>query len=124
MPMSEIGLSGCIRIRRAHAALGKVRRRPGERPDRRSLCHQFLVFDAVGGRIASLRLFPRLVFAVRAFVIDHLRVALEREDVRGDTVEEPAVVRNHDSAAGEILEALLQRTQRVDIDVVGRLVQQ
>src|SRR5882757_8825999 len=46
-----------------------------------------------------------------------LRVALEREYVSGDPVEEPAVVRDDDSAARE-------REQRVHVEVVGRLVEQ
>ena len=77
----------------------------------------------MGLRIAALRFLPLLVFAVRTFVEDHFRIAFEGEDVRGDTIEEPAVVGDHDGAAGEILQTLLQRTQRIDVDVVGRLVQ-
>ena len=53
-----------------------------------------------------------------------LRVALEREDVRRDAVEEPAVVRDHDGAAGEVEQRLLERAQRVDVEVVRRLVEQ
>lgn len=87
------------------------------------LFHQFSVFYTMGLRIAALRFLPLLVFAVRTFVEDHFRIAFEGEDVRGDTIEEPAVVGDHDGAAGEILQTLLQRTQRIDVDVVGRLVQ-
>ena len=39
-------------------------------------------------------------------------------------VEEPAVVRDHDGAAGEVEQRLLERAQRVDVEVVGRLVEQ
>ena len=40
----------------------------------------------------SLRFLPLLVFAVRTFVEDHFRIAFEGEDVRGDTIEEPAAI--------------------------------
>jgi hypothetical protein len=53
-----------------------------------------------------------------------LAVALEGEDVRGDAVQEPAVVADHHDAAGERLQAGLQRAQRVHVEVVGRLVEQ
>ena len=53
-----------------------------------------------------------------------LAVALEREDVRRDSVEEPAIVADHDGTAGEVEQSLLERTQRVDVEVVGRLVEQ
>ena len=43
--------------------------------------------------------------------------------MRTYTVEEPTVVADYDGASGEVLEAFLQGTQRVDINVVGRLVQ-
>ena len=60
----------------------------------------------------------------RALEPRHRRVALEREDVRRDPVEEPAVVRDHDGAAGEVEQRLLERAQRVDVEVVRRLVEQ
>ena len=42
----------------------------------------------------------------------------------GDTVEEPAVVGNYYSTAGEILKTLLQSTYSIDIHVIGRLVEE
>src|SRR5687767_9507362 len=53
-----------------------------------------------------------------------LRVALEGEDVRRDAVDEPAVVADDDRAACEVEERVLERAQRVDIEVVRRLVEQ
>src|SRR6202035_3889475 len=38
----------------------------------------------------------------------HLRIALEREHVRRDAVEEPAVVRDHDHAAGKRQQRVLE----------------
>src|SRR2546422_9903574 len=51
---------------------------------------------------------------------DDLAVPLERQDVRGDTVEEPAVVADHDGAPGELQERLLERPQRIHVEVAGR----
>jgi hypothetical protein len=44
--------------------------------------------------------------------------------MRRDAVEEPAIVADDHRAAGEIEEGLLQRAQRVDVEVVSRLVEQ
>src|SRR5699024_2719959 len=54
----------------------------------------------------------------------HPRVALEGEDVGGDAVEEPAVVRDDHRTAREVFQPLFQRTQRIHVDVVGGLVEQ
>ena len=53
-----------------------------------------------------------------------LGVALEREHVGRDPVEEPAIVGDDHRAAGERQQRLLERAQRVDVEVVGRLVEQ
>ena len=42
----------------------------------------------------------------------------------GDPVQEPAIVRNHDGSTGEIHQRLLQCTEGVHIEIVGRLVEQ
>src|SRR4029453_8759248 len=65
---------------------------------------------------------PVGVRAPRALEPPHLRVALEGEDVRCHAVEEPAVVRDDDRAAGEIEQRVLERAERVDVEVVRRLV--
>ena len=70
-----------------------------------------------------------------AFLIDHVigvitlepygaAVALERQDVRGNAVEEPAIMRDHHGAAGEIEQGFFQCAQGVDIEIVGWLVEQ
>jgi hypothetical protein len=46
------------------------------------------------------------------------------EDVRRDPVEEPPVVRDHDGAAREVEQALLECSERVDVEIVRRLVEQ
>src|SRR5262249_34672323 len=65
--------------------------------------NEWLVFDAVrlkGLRAACLA-HPFGVLGPVPFEPRHLRVALEREDVRRHAVEEPAVVGDHHRAAGE-----------------------
>ena len=66
-----------------------------------------LVLDAVGlvGVGAELLVPQRLVLGEVALEPAHLAVALEREDVGGDPVEEPPVVADDDRAPGERLEA-------------------
>src|SRR3712207_5743115 len=53
-----------------------------------------------------------------------MAVAFEGEDVGGEAVEEEAVVADDDGAAGEILERLLERAEGLDVEVVGRLVEE
>ena len=67
---------------------------------------------------------PGGVFAPRALEPCRLRVALEGEDVGGDAVEEPAVMGDHHGAAREIEQRVLERAQRVDVEIVRRLVEQ
>src|SRR5688572_8070111 len=77
-----------------------------------------------GGVDAEAALLVLLVILEVAFEPFDVAVALESEDVRGDAVEEPAVVADDDGTAGIILERLLQRAQGVDVEIVGRLVEQ
>src|SRR5205085_7393415 len=51
-------------------------------------------------------------------------VALEREDVRRDAIEKPAIVGDDHRAAAERQQRLFQGAQRVDVEVVRRLVEQ
>jgi hypothetical protein len=41
-----------------------------------------------------------------------------------DAVEEPPVVGDHHRAAGELEQGVLERAQRLDVEVVGGLVEQ
>ena len=50
-----------------------------------------------------------LVLAVVALEELHVRIALEREDVGGDAVEEPAVMRDHEGVAGELQQRVFER---------------
>src|SRR5215212_7947857 len=76
------------------------------------------------GRRAELPVPERLVVADVSFEPPNLAVALEREDVGRDPVEEPAVVADDDHTAGEALEPRLQGPQRVDVEIVRRLVEE
>src|SRR3546814_7508650 len=53
-----------------------------------------------------------------------MRVALEGEDVGGDAVQEPAVVRDHEGVARELEQRVFERAQGLDVEVVGRFVEQ
>ena len=66
----------------------------------------------------------RLVVREVAVEPRHLTVALEGEDVRRDAIEEPAIVADDDGAAREFFQRFFHRPQRVDVQVVGRFVQQ
>src|ERR1700752_4205955 len=87
---------------------------------------QRLVADAVRLRGILAPAAPEVldVLLVIAFEPRHLRVALEGEDVGRNAVEEPAVVGDHHRAAGEAEQRLLERAQRLDVEIVGRLVEQ
>src|SRR6516162_6703903 len=65
----------------------------------------------------------RFVVLVIALEPDDLAVAFERKHVRRDPIEEPAIVADHDGAAGEIDQRFFERAQRVDVEIVGRLVE-
>jgi hypothetical protein len=70
---------------------------------------------------------PALVLLIGfeiAFEPFDVAVAFEGEDVGGEAIEEEAVVADHHGAAGEILQRVLERAQRLDVEVVGRLVEQ
>src|SRR5205823_12754195 len=87
---------------------------------------QMAILDAM--RLVGCRAEPRLSisFVIRIIPLepDHAAVAFKREDVCGDAIQKPTVVADDDGASGEIFERLFERTHRVDIQVVGRLVEQ
>ena len=75
-------------------------------------------------RVSQPTLAVRLVILIVPLEPDDLAVALEGEHVRRNAIEKPAVVADDHGAAGEIQQRLLERAERVDVEIVGRLVEQ
>ena len=74
---------------------------------------------AFGGQLVALARFVRRVVArIRA-----KEAAVELDDPRRDAVEEHPVVRDHDRG-GLLAQELLEQRDAVDVEVVGRLVEQ
>lgn len=90
------------------------------------LLRQLLVANTVrlGRCIAEAFLAISFVLGVVTFEEQHVGVVLVGEDVRGDTVQEPPIVRDHDGCTWEVEQRFLQRTQGFDVEVVGRFVEQ
>ena len=86
--------------------------------------HQLAVAALLYVLITKASCLVNLIIRVATLEEEHLAIALKGKDVRTDTVKEPTVVADHNSTAGKALKTLLQSTQGVDIDVVGRLVEQ
>ena len=75
------------------------------------------------GFLAQPPLPIRFVLAVVPFKPDHLAVAFKRHDVGRDAIQKPAVVTADDGAAGETFQSFFQGAQGVDVEIVGRLVE-
>ena len=52
-----------------------------------------------------------------------LAVALEAKNMRRDAIEKIAIMGNHDGAARELRERLLQHAQSHQVEVIGRLIE-
>mmetsp|Transcript_5928 Transcript_5928/g.23407 ORF Transcript_5928/g.23407 Transcript_5928/m.23407 type:complete len:120 (+) Transcript_5928:17-376(+) len=65
-----------------------------------------------------------LVLVVRAFEKDDVGVALVGQDVGGDLVQEPAIVRDADCGAVPALDGVLEASKGGDVQVVGGLVEE
>src|SRR6185312_7744053 len=61
---------------------------------------------------------------VVSLIPEHLTVSLKRQDVAGNAIEKPSVVADDDGAPCEAQQGLLQRPERVHVEIVGGLVQQ
>src|SRR5688572_17187817 len=79
-------------------------------------------------RRVSVSTFPSAEISIVFFEVPlephDFRVPLERENVRRDPVEKPPIVRDDDRAPRELQQRLLERAQRVDVEIVRRLVEQ
>src|SRR5438445_1185981 len=101
------------------------RRRCAEVARARLGAHQRPVVNAVGTPIGADRLaHVLLIRLVVALEPADAAVAFEHEQVGGDAIKEPAVVADDGHASGEIQNRLLERTQRVDVEIVRGLVEQ
>ena len=88
------------------------------------LLRQQLVEARIGQRLVlELARLGRLVGAEAAGVAAQL-AAVQFEDAGRDRVEEGAVVRDQDDRAGEARQQVLQPDDRLQVEVVGRLVEQ
>ena len=87
---------------------------------------QSAILDAVGpfGRRAQALFAVGFVFRPVAIKENNLAVAFKGQDMGGNAVQEPAVVADHHGAAAEIFQGFFQRSQGVDVQVVGGLVQE
>ena len=75
-----------------------------------------------GGAEASVAV--GLVILVIPLEPHDLALAFERQHMGGDAVEEPAVVADDDDTTRKLQQRLFQGSKRVDVEVVGRLVEQ
>lgn len=58
-----------------------------------------------------------------AVVEVHFRIAFEREDVRGEAIEEPTIVADDHGGAGEVFDRFLKSAHDVDVEIVRRFVE-
>jgi len=64
------------------------------------------------------------VFRIVTVEPNHLAVAFEGENMGRNPIEKPAIVGDHHRAAGEVLQCLFKRAQRVHIQIVRRFIEQ
>ena len=88
------------------------------------LFNKFFVFHAMGTYALAFGAFVFLVLRVATLEEHNLTLVLERQNVSCHAIQEPTVVRDYHSTACKVVKTLLQRTQSVYVDVVGRLVEQ
>src|SRR5690606_34083758 len=109
--MLPIDRQGCQRIEASFAVDPK-------------LLYQFLVFDPMRLIVAQSLALIFFILTKRPFEPVYTRVALESEDMGADAVEEPAVVGDDNSTTCKVFQCLLQRAQRINVEVVRWFVQQ
>ena len=66
----------------------------------------------------------RFVSRVITVIEEDFAVAFESQNVRRHTVKEPAIMTDHHHATDKAFHAVFKRTHRVDVDVIGRLIEQ
>src|SRR6185369_7057959 len=120
------GMSPNFRGERASTSESFTPRSPTGRGAPRTSGDELLVLDPMGllGLDAEPLAAIGLVVLVIALEPHDAAVALEGEHVGRDAVEEPPVVADHHGTAAERHERLLETPQRVDVEVVRRLVEE
>ncbi len=88
------------------------------------LFHKLAVAAARGLFASVLTALEFLVVGIGALVEFHIAGSVERQDMGAYAVKEPAVVAYHHGASGEVLKALFERTECVDVNIIGRFVKQ
>ena len=66
----------------------------------------------------------RFICLVISFAPDRFAIPFERQNVRRDPVQEPAIVADDDRAAAEVQERIFQGPQCIDIQIIRRFVQE
>src|SRR6266481_9814040 len=84
------------------------------------LLDQLLVSDPMWliGVVAEPPLAVGFVVGVVAFEPNDRALVLERQHVRCDPIEKPAIVRDHDRATTEVEQRIFERAQCVDVEIV------
>ncbi len=88
------------------------------------LCFQFFVTDAVWTGIAGAFFPVFFVFGITAFEKYNLRIAFKSENMGSNAIKKPAVVRNNYRAAGKVFKTFFERSQGVNVNIVGWLIEQ
>src|SRR3546814_863312 len=94
---------------------------PPSRSARQLLVRRRVRARRIVAEAADLVLFIGFEIAFEPF---DMAVALEREDVRREAIEEEAVVADDHRAARKILQRLFECRQRFGVEIVGRFVEQ
>src|ERR1700757_3662875 len=104
-----------METRKYNPALGKSGRDSAQNA---GLSGKLLIFDPLRHDRVGAQASHFVFLVVLEIALEPLDVAIafEGENMRGDAVEEPAIVADDDGAAGEILKSLFQRAQRIDVE--------
>ena len=85
--------------------------------------HQLTIAAFLNFLIAEAAGLVYLIVGVAAFEVEHFAVAFKGKDVSTDAVEDPTVVADHYRTASKGFKTFLKGAERIDVDVVGWLVE-
>src|SRR4051812_25891885 len=98
----------------------KRRTSKGKPSARQAFVGWTLRVNRVGTETTNLVLFVILEVALEPF---DMAVAFESQDVRRQAIEEHAIVADHHRAARVFLQRILERRQRLGVEIVGGFVE-